>query len=98
MEREGIERVRLAWFGSAYPERYGITYDPLPGLGFPSHFELWSDPPFDRNSPEPGIYVISVNNLVGVALPDPDLYSWFRARPPDDRIGYSLFIYRVTAP
>jgi hypothetical protein len=95
MEEQGVERVSLAWFGSAYPEAYGIEYEPLPGVGFGSHFELWSDPPFDPESPEPGIYVISVTNLVGVALPDHDLYKWFREREPDDKIGYSLFVYRV---
>jgi hypothetical protein len=96
MKREGVEQVRLSWFGSAYPEAYDIIYDPLPGVGFGSYFELWSNPPFTRDDPEPGIYVISANNLVGLALPDPDLYAWFRARPPDDHVGYSLLIYRVT--
>jgi hypothetical protein len=96
MDREGVGRVRLSWFGSAYPEAYSIVYDPLPGVGFGSHFELWSDPPFTRDAPEPGIYVISANNLVGIALPDPDLYAWFRTRPPDDHVGYSLLIYQVT--
>lgn len=97
-KQENVDRVRLSWFGSAYPEHYGITYDPLPGVGFPSHFELWSDPPFSTASPEPGIYVISVNNLLGLNLPNPDLYAWFRARRPDAKIGYSVFIYRVVTP
>jgi len=96
MEREGVERVRLAWFGTARPEYYGVCHDLLPGL--PYGFLLWDDPPFDPENPEPGIYAISVTSLVGVALPDPDLYAWFRARQPDERIGYSLFIYRVAAP
>jgi 4-amino-4-deoxy-L-arabinose transferase-like glycosyltransferase len=96
MEREGVERVRLAWFGTARPEVYGVRYDLLPGL--PYGFLLWDAPPFDPEDPEPGVYAISVTNLVGVALPDPDLYAWFRARQPDERIGYSLFIYRVAAP
>lgn len=98
MRQENVDRVRLSWFGSAYPEHYGITYDPLPGVGFPSHFELWSDPPFSTASPEPGIYVISVNNLLGLNLPNPDLYAWFRARRPDAKIGYSVFIYGVVTP
>jgi hypothetical protein len=96
MEREEVERVRLAWFGTARPEYYGVCHDLLPGL--PYGFLLWDDPPFDPENPEPGIYAISVTSLVGVALPDPDLYAWFRARQPDERIGYSLFIYRVAAP
>jgi hypothetical protein len=96
MQREGVERVRLAWFGSAHPEFYDIGYDLLPGL--PYGFALWSDPPFDPQDPEPGVYAISVSNLVGAASPVPDLYAWFRAREPDARIGYSIFIYRVSAP
>ncbi len=94
MVREGVDRVRLSWFGPAYPEAYGIAYDLLPGL--PHGFRMWEHPPFDRDRPEPGVYAISVNNLVGVLFPDHDLYAWFRARPPDTKIGYSLFIYRVT--
>jgi len=96
MEQEGVEQVRLAWFGTARPEYYGVRYDLLPGL--PHGFVLWEDPPFDRADPEPGVYAISVSNLVGAALPDPDLYAWFRARPPDHQIGHSVFIYRVTDP
>jgi len=96
MEREKVERVRLAWFGTARPEYYGVSYDLLPGV--PYGFLLWTDPPFDRANPEPGVYAISVSNLAGAVLPDPDLYAWFRARPPDDRIGYSVFIYRVPSP
>ena len=96
MEKEEVERVRLSWFGSAYPEAYGITYDLLPGV--PHGFLTWEDPPFNREQPEPGVYVISVTNLVGVIFPDHDLFAWFRDRPPDDRIGYSLFIYRVAVP
>jgi len=94
MVQEGVEHVRLSWFGSAYPEAYGITHDLLPGL--PHGFLTWEHPPFDLNQPEPGVYVISVTNLVGVYFPDHDLYAWFRARPPDAKIGYSLFIYEVS--
>ncbi len=95
LDAHQIERVKLAWFGSAYPERYGIAFDPLPGVGFPSHFELWSDPPFDRTNPEPGVYAISVTNLVGAVLPDHEIYAWFRERAPTAKVGYSIFIYDV---
>ena len=95
MGREGVDHVRLSWFGSARPEAYGIAYDLLPGV--PHGFALWEDPPFDRERPEPGVYAISVTNLVGVLFPDHDLFAWFRARPPDAKIGYSLFIYEVSA-
>lgn len=90
------EIVRLSWFGSSYPERYGIVYEPLPGL--PHHFDLWFEPPtFNERQPEPGIYAISVSNLVELPLMDKHFFTYFRAREPDTRIGYSIFIYRVSA-
>ena len=93
MAREGVDRVRLSWFGSAYPEAYDIAYDMLPGL--PNGFPLWENPPFDRDEPAPGIYAISVTSLVGAIFPDHDLYAWFREREPDAKIGYSIFIFEV---
>jgi hypothetical protein len=95
--RYGEERIRLSWFGSSYPEHYGIDYDPLPGL--PHHFNLWfEDPTFDVDDPEPGLYVISVSNLVELPLVDKRFFAYFRARKPDARIGYSIYLYEVTAP
>jgi len=93
MAREGVDRVRLSWFGSAYPEAYGIAYDMLPGV--PNGFPMWENPPFDRTRPAPGIYAISVTNLVGAMFPDHDLYAWFREREPDAKVGYSIFIFEV---
>jgi hypothetical protein len=95
MTHESVDHVRLSLFGSAYPEAYGISYDLLPGL--PMGFLMWEDPPFDPDNPSSGVYVISVSNLVGVYFPDHSLYRWFRARTPDAKVGYSLFIYEVSA-
>ncbi len=95
MDREDVPCVKLAWFGSAYPEYYGISYDPLPGL--PHHFELWESPPFDTQHPEPGVYAISVSMLQELYRRDEDktVFAWFRARQPDDHVAYSILIYRV---
>ncbi len=97
MDQQGVERVKLAWFGSAYPEYYGVQYDPLPGL--PHHFDLWDSPPFDPAAPEPGVYAISVSNLQELYRQDEEktVFAWFRGREPDDRVGYSVLIYRVGA-
>lgn len=94
MENNDVSTVRLSWFGTADPHYYGIVYDPLPGL--PRHFDLWWDVPFDAQSPEPGVYAISVSNLWELPLQDDKgVFSWFRARPPDDRVAYSILIYDV---
>ena len=93
MEDSGTDYIRLSWFGSAYPEAYGINHELLPS--FPHNYGGWESLPFDPQNPAPGTYVISASNLVGLRFPDHDLYGWFRAREPDAKIGYSLFVYRV---
>lgn len=93
MEENEIEEVKLAWYGTAVPDYYGIDYEPLPGM--PLHFELWADPPFNPSNPGPGIYAISATMLWELPSEEKETFAWFRAREPDERIGYSLFIYRV---
>jgi hypothetical protein len=88
-----LDAVKLSWFGSSYPEFYGITYEPLPGL--PHHFDLWNAPPFDVQSPGPGVYVISVSNLVEIPFEEKRVFAYFRAREPDARVGYSIYIYNI---
>lgn len=95
MEETGETRIKLAWFGSAPPTAYDIEYDPLPGL--PHHFNLWERPPFDTTAPEPGTYAISVSMLQELHRRNEEktIFAWFREREPDDRVGYSILIYRV---
>lgn len=90
-----VETVNLGWFGTADPAHYGIQYTPLPGLGRDEFFRRWWDVPFDRDAPEPGVYAISVSNLAELPLREDEktVYAWFRAHPPDDRVGYSILIY-----
>ncbi|MDT8306951.1 MAG: hypothetical protein RRC07_13540 [Anaerolineae bacterium] len=89
-----VERVKLSYFGTADPVYYGIDYEPLPGL--PRHAELWWDVPFSAEAPEPGIYAISASNLWELPLQEEKyVFPWFRAREPDDRVGYSILIYDV---
>ncbi len=99
MTENGEPSVKLSYFGSANPAAYLKKYQPLPGLTH--HHELWWDLPFDPKQPEPGIYAISVSNLFGEIplqiLEEKTVFAYFRARLPDDRIGYSIWIYRVEA-
>ncbi len=93
-----VERVKLGWFGTAEPDYYGIDYDPLPGLGGvgqPQFFDAWWQLPFDPAIPAPGVYAISATSLWEFPLltADKHVYAWFRAREPDARVGYSIFIY-----
>jgi hypothetical protein len=92
-----VTEVNLGWFGSADPDYYGLAYRPLPGTGRDSFFRLWWAVPFDRIHPEPGIYAISATSLWELPLrpEEKTVYKWFRAREPDDRVGYSILIYNV---
>jgi hypothetical protein len=96
MEQRAIPQVKLAWFGTADPAYYGISYDPLPSRSLPlkdenkGRYETFFD-----GRPAPGVYAISATHLQGVYFEDHDLYKWFRERTPSDRIGYSIMIYEV---
>jgi hypothetical protein len=97
MESNEVSEVNLGWFGSADPGFYGIANRPLPGIGRDSFFQLWWNVPFNRAKPEPGVYAISATSLweVPLRVEEKTVYEWFRARQPDDRVGYSILIYDV---
>ena len=95
MRNEGVDHINLAWFGTADPAVYGISYTPLPGE--PRFRHLWWDVPFDRNNPAPGIYAISATNLREMPLrpEEKTVYAYFRNIEPIDQIGYSILIYEI---
>lgn len=98
MERMGIDRVNLAYFGKAVPEKYGVQYHPLPSyLRFVDGYELNAYNPY---TPEPGWYAISATSLrLGMLSPETvDLYKYFQDLQPHGRAGYSIFLYNVGYP
>lgn len=84
--------VFLSYFGQADPAYYGIDYIALPA--WPPEPDL---APFYPLAPQPGVYAISVSNLLGLQLFDTEAFGYFRDRQPEARIGNSIFVYRVTA-
>lgn len=97
MAENEVDSVKLGWFGTAVPDYYGINYEPLPGSPLYEFYSLWGSPTFDPTAPEPGVYAISVTSLWELPLPTDKkyVYPWFRAREPDDQIGYSILIYEI---
>jgi hypothetical protein len=87
VDRQGLDLVYLLYFGHLEPGLYGIHYR-LP-------------PP----APAAGTYVVSVNFARGYSYVAPDHGAmvavrggaprWLRERRPVDRIGDSLWVYRV---
>jgi hypothetical protein len=90
-----VAQLKLGWFGTADPDYYGLAYQALPGFPRQPFLGQWTDPPFNTASPEPGVYAISVSALWELPLAEKNVYPWFRQREADDRVGYSILIYRV---
>jgi 4-amino-4-deoxy-L-arabinose transferase-like glycosyltransferase len=97
LAERGIERVNLAYFGTALPEAYGISYQPLPAfLRFLVGPEVHGYNPY---TPPPGWYAISVTSLqLGLLFENVDMYAYFREREPAARAGYSIHLYQVSYP
>ena len=84
MDQNGLDRIRLAYFGSAHPEYYGIQVDALP-----------MEKPADLEQHETAVYAISATFLQSGYLGDTEAFSWLRAYRPLAKIGYSIFLYRL---
>jgi hypothetical protein len=88
MRQNGVRRVRLGYFGSDDPSRYGIAYDPAAG-GVPVA------PPAPPRGPQGEVLILSPNVVLGFLAPSgEDAYASFRGRAPDDRAGI-FFVYRL---
>ena len=57
-------------------------------------------PPFEKETrlqPTPGVYAISINNLLGFSFSPRyrAYFAAFRERQPDARVAYSIFVYYI---
>jgi 4-amino-4-deoxy-L-arabinose transferase-like glycosyltransferase len=91
LDREGVGMVRLAYYGTAEPESYGIRAQYVPGFG-----QLGAPPTEVVPAGQRELLAISVVNLQGVHCANRDLYAWLRKRTPVATPGYSLFVYDLT--
>ena len=104
MEIKGIDRIQLAYFGSADADYYGIDYDYLPSVGLEPKEpgQLWwfeIDPENVRQQPRPsGLMAVSVTLVQGPRwvrrLFEPT-YGWLRDFEPIDTIGHTIHIYDI---
>jgi hypothetical protein len=95
LDENEVDHVWLSYFGTAWPEYYGI---PFTGLdSFPPRLMNPQARPFYPHDPAPGVYAISATNLQGVLFQNHDQFAWFREREPVAKVGYTIFIYEVPA-
>lgn len=95
LQERGIDQPYLAYFGTALPEAYGLSYKPLPAfLRFTAGPEVDAYNPY---TPLPGWYAISRSSLrLGLLHQNVDIYDYFRDKEPVARAGYSINLYEVS--
>ena len=94
MDRHGQTSIQLHYFGSIYPEYYGIQAFHLPG----SSGALQS-PQHEKNFHLPEYLAISVNRLFGknvfINQAQKRFIDSYKLGQPIDHIGYSILIYKL---
>jgi hypothetical protein len=91
MERNGIRKVKLAYFGLSDPAYYGIDYDLLPS------YAVMGQPVCREGSPAvlelKGTMAVSATLLHGLYC-KADYYRMLRGIKPTANIGYSIYIFQ----
>ena len=91
MTQNNVEKIQLAYFGTANPNYYGIHADYLPGTLFIQP----SDDQRDKTRRASHI-AISATYLMGYNLANPKTYAVFRPQQPVAIIGHSIWVYKLT--
>lgn len=92
MERRGVDRVYLSYFGSALPEGYGIDY-----VALKSFYPLsGTAPAFEPGVAPPEWIVIAATNRIGMYLPG-DPLAEFRQHAPAFLLAHHLYVYPAAA-
>ena len=91
MDRNGVTRIKLSYFGTADPEYHRIDCDLLPGQMLPPPREVV------REMAPGDVVAVSATNLQGVYLEPGDraLMERLRAQAPVASIGHSILVYRA---
>ncbi len=89
MEQNKVDKIQLAYFGTANPSYYAIDADYLPGT-------LFSQVAAKSNTHRKASHIaISATYLMGYNLLDPNTYKVFRQRTPVAIIGHSIWVYKL---
>ena len=93
MDREGLSRIYLSYWGSAPPSAYGIAYQYAPSVWTVEYGTNGGPPSGERE-----IFAVSVVNLQWEILwqQHPYYLDWLRGREPIAKIGYSIYLYDIT--
>jgi hypothetical protein len=92
-----IDRLNLAYYGSARPSAYAMPVNLLPSFSLNDYGPEIDG--FTAYALRPGWYAISASSLqLGLLYSRWGIYAPFHARQPDARVGRSFLIYHVNYP
>jgi len=91
MVNQGVEKIELAYFGTADPAYYGIKAIYEPG----TWSAILSKPPDSIGLRTAPYIAISATHLVGLYFAPQNLYAAFLRKTPVAAIGHSIFIFRT---
>lgn len=91
LDRNGVKRIQLAYFGTADPAYYGIDAYYLPGS------VVFSPRPTSFNPEPPKYLAVSATYIYGVHSGKPlgGRYLFLRKKEPVATIGHSIFVYQI---
>ncbi|CAG0933010.1 hypothetical protein TFLX_02849 [Thermoflexales bacterium] len=96
VEQQHIADLNLSYFGNTPPSVYGLhTYALPPVRSAMREQGAWWLHRYYPPDPAPGVYAISVANLMGGLWNNQSDYAYFREREPDAVIGHTLYVYAV---
>jgi hypothetical protein len=101
MDRHGIQRVRLSYFGTADPAHYGVAYEYMPSR----NSALRPTPPRPEGERAPRFIAISAYQYQGIGFRPPNFYQDLYQYEPNEVLGGSILVFdtenlirRTTAP
>ena len=98
VEQNHIIDLNLSYFGNTDPAVYDLQTYALPPVRSAMHKQgAWWLHRYYPPDPAPGIYAISVANLMGGIWNSQADYAYFRDREPDANIGHTIYVYDVSA-
>ena len=96
LDERHITDLKLSYFGGMPPSVYGMRVEALPPVRHAMYDQgAWWLYKYYPPDPAPGVYAISVVNLMGGIWIDQQTYAYFRDRVPDATVGHSIYIYTI---
>ena len=96
-DQHAITDLNLSYFGNTPPSMYGLATYALPPVRAAMNEQgAWWLRRFYPPDPAPGVYAISVANLMGGLWNSQTDYAFFRAQSPDAVIGHTLYVYTIS--